>query len=286
MKTLGWLSVVILLLSGCSGASEDELNNDETGLTDTLRQEYAIYTIPSPLYIGSVLKQLDCGYSTASTGYTRGLDVSGTGTTMKNAMLLGLFIADFGYAFVSDEQGDMNIFLSKIEETVKVLDIQNPMIPGIMDRMRNNLHNKDSVSILINELQGKISKHYLANHKDAVSVYVLTGMLIEGLYLSLNTCDTQSKKSMSIFVNEFNQVMLQQKAYMINLSNMLNDCGSFTSPDLIIHMDKLNSAYKDLRISYSTDVKKNKISWVHLDRTKLPALMEEVKSFREWIGEN
>ena len=146
--------------------------------------------------------------------------------------------------------------LGKADELIGFLNMQSPVISKVVLRLKENLNNRDSIRVLINELQEKISKHYVDNHNDIVSSYVLVGMLTEGLYLSLNACKNPNRKSISYMVNEFNQTLLQQKAFLMNLKEMLKNTGLQTDPDLFKNLDDLSRGFQDLGITYSVDVKK------------------------------
>jgi|GEM_PF-6879418 len=286
MKNL-FLFIIPLFLFACSGGVENKDNElSENNSSDSSGNEMAIYSIPSPLFIGSVLKEMNCGYSPALLDDQRKLKLTGAGKIITNSLLLGLYISDFGYAFINDQQSDMNIFLGKADELIKMLDMQSPVVSGVIIRLKNNLHNRDSVRFLINELQTKIGKHYLDNNIDIVSIYVLTGMMCEGMYLTMNSCGEPDQKSISYLANDFNQSLLQQKSFLINIKEMLKNTGVSSDPALLGHLDSLMSGLKELGISYSVDTKKNRIKYVHLDKSKLPAFREKVNKFRRWIRES
>ncbi len=284
MKNL-LLFVPVAFLLACSGSGDqtDVAGSDSTGVDSV--KELAIYTIPSPLFIGSAMKEMGCGYSNEIIDDQRKLKLSGAGKTVNNSLLLGLYICDFGYAYMNEQPSDMNIFLGKADELIGFLNMQSPVISKIVLRLKENLNNRDSVRVLINELQEKISKHYIDNHNDIVSSYVLVGMLTEGLYLSLNACKNPNRKTISYMVNEFNQTLLQQKAFLMNLKEMLKNTGLQTDPDLFKNLEDISKGFQDLGINYSVDVKKNRIRYVYLDKSKLPAFKIKVESLRKWIRE-
>ena len=286
MKNL-LLFIPLALFFACSGSGDQpDVDNTDSTSVDTTNQEMAIYTVPSPLFIGSVLKEMECKYSSDLIADQRKFKLTGAGKILNNSLFLGMYITDFGYAFMNDQQADMNVFLVKADELIRILDMQSPVITQIVLRLKENLHSRDSVRVLINELQTKISKHYLDNRNDVVSIYILIGMLTEGLHLSLNACENPSQKSISYLVNEFNQVILQQKAFLVNLKEMLNNTGLQPDPDLLMHLNKLDEGFNDLGISYSVDIKKNRIKFIHLDKSKLPVFRQKVETLRNWIRES
>ena len=273
----------IIMLWACSGVNETKDNDNAENTLENEIDEMAVYTIPSPLFIGSALKEMNCSYNSDILNDQRKVTFSGVGKILNNSLLLGLYISDFGYAFINDQQSDMNIFLAKSDELIRMLDLQSPVVTELMLRLRGNLHSKDSVRTLINELQTKISKHYLDNNNNIISIYILIGMFTEGIYLTTHACNDPDKKSISFMSANFNQILLQQKAFIINLREMLDKSGIEPDPILLNHLSKLDTCFKDLKITYSVDAKKNRIKYIHLDKTKLPAFNENVIKFRQWI---
>lgn len=285
MKNLLYL-LPLILLSGCSGSSDDSSNSMDTLTVDSVNQEMAIYTIPSPLFIGTALKESGCEYSPALVEDQKTYVLPGTGKMMIQSMRLGMYITDFGYAFMNDQQPDMNAFLAKAEELIHLLDMQSPAVNAVMVRLKNNLHNRDSVKTLIQNFQGKISQYYLENNNNIISIYILTGMMAEGLHLSLGSCSGDQEPNMNFLSQPMHQLLLQQKAFQMNLSDMMKGTGVQTDPDLARWLSGLATAFSDLKMNYSVDRKKNRIRFVYFDKTKMPALKKTVSGFRQWIRES
>jgi hypothetical protein len=271
-------------LMGCSDSNENS-NNDITEFVteDSTVQELAIYTIPSPLFAGAALKELNCSYDPAVIDDQRKLKIRGAGKLVTNSLRLGLFISDFGYAFMYNQQADMNLFLTQAENLIRLLDMQSPAVNNMILRLKENLHNRDSVKFLINELQTRISKHYLDNNNNVISIYILTGMLTEGMHLCLNTCSNHDVKTLNYIPKQTGQLLHQFKSFHENIKEMLNSSGVEPDTILLLHLDRLERRMKELDISFSVDRKKNRVRFTYYDKSKISGLRSDVFEFREWI---
>lgn len=278
------LPILITCLTGCSDPNENS-NNDitEFAADDSTEQELAIYTIPSPLFAGAALKELNCVYETAVVEDQRKLKIQGAGKIVTNSLRLGLYISDFGYAFMFNQQADMNLFLTRAEDLIRLIDMQSPAVNNMILRLKENLHNRDSVKFLINNLQAKISKHYLDNNNNVISIYILTGILVEGMHLCLNTCSNNDVKTLNYVPKQTGQLLLQFKNFHANLNEMLNSSGIKPDTALLRHLAHLEKRMQELDISYSVDRKKNRVRFTYYDKSKISGLRSDVFEFREWI---
>ena len=105
------------------------------------------------------------------------------------AVNLGIYTADLAYATTYNQKSDVQNYFKASETLVRELDLTGAFQEDLPDQIEANLDNKEKlVEIITNMFQNAYS--YLNQQGRAeVSYLVLSGSVIEGLYLTTNVSE-------------------------------------------------------------------------------------------------
>ena len=278
------IATLFIITTSCMPSEEqaNEMSDDsKTELNTELQQDEMItYSLPSPMQIASVLKILNIGYSEELLIETKESS-SKLPDSKSKALMLGMYTIDMGYS-IAYEQPQVSIkYLSKIDELLTDLNIGDQKSVIAIDRFRTNINDKDSLSVMLLEFQQNVSEHYANAQKDEMSLLIMSGMYIEGLYL---TTELYNKTLVNIAINKrtyksFNNLLLQQQLYTDNIIELLSMYNAEEYKDVITDLTKIQQAMDKLQVSYTIDESKS-IKNINLDYSKLEDLKEVVNDIR------
>ena len=249
--TLFLLSLSILILS-CGGDSKnnnetianDSLNK-HTAANDTSNNSAAVFALPAPFQIATVLKNSNVTFSekllvpskkarTFSSDYARAIN-------------LGIYTTDLGYSTLfSQKQTTLNYY-REVNNLLNDLQISANIESNQFKKFEKNLDNSDSLCSIILKSFGQWQSYFQENKRESDGLYILSGTYIEGLYLSLNHPTIQNKK-------EFKNLVGQQKLFLDNileLSNYMDKKPAFD--DLYAKLGAIQQAYEPIVVVVKQD---------------------------------
>lgn len=182
--------VFILLFSGCNSCKKEKKNTDTEAteairIKDTLNE--IIYVLPSPneilaeIFMDEV--KINPSFVNPHTNAKNYLD------TRSQAVNLGVYIADFAYLSYSSENTTELEYLKVIKKLSEDVNIYGLMENKTMERIQNNLTEKDSLNKISQELYYKISNNLENSDRENIFTLISTGAIVESLYLSVMLVD-------------------------------------------------------------------------------------------------
>lgn len=169
---------------GCGIGHGDTNNSVNTDSSFKLENEpeKMVYPIPTPLEISEMLNKAGANFILDILNKPENIDKYFTESA--RALNLGVYGADLSYSATyhkSQETMDFFVCTKKLHDA---LDLQIPYNLSLGDRIEKNIDNPDSLYYLLTALY-KNTFDFLNDHqKGDVSVLVLAGGWIEGLYIS------------------------------------------------------------------------------------------------------
>jgi len=184
--------VFILLFSGCNSCKKEKKETSEKPeatetilIKDTLNE--VIYVLPSPneilaeIFMDEV--KINPSFVNPHTNAKNYLD------TRSQAVNLGVYIADFAYLSYSSENTTELEYLKVIKKLSEEVNIYGLMENKTMERIQNNLTEKDSLNKISQELYYKISNNLENSNRENIFTLISTGAIVESLYLSVMLVD-------------------------------------------------------------------------------------------------
>lgn len=186
-----------LALVSCGG----DKKNDEKALLDSLSNVQPkqapvskeivndfIQSIPSPIEISVLIKEQGAKYDSKILNPTD--NQSEYNTSFRQALNLGVYSTDLGYANIYDQKQDAIKYLDAVTEMANGLKIGQFFDFSTIKRLATNSSNLDSLLLITTQNFEKINSYLQDQNRSNQSVLILTGGWIESLYL---TCEVVKK---------------------------------------------------------------------------------------------
>ncbi len=181
--------VLVLFLSGCNSCKKEKVDTSESEeairIKDSLNE--VIYVLPSPneilaeIFMDKI--EINPSFVNPYTNAKNYLD------TRNQAVNLGVYIADFAYLSYSIENTTELEYLKVIKKLSENVNIYGLMGNKTMERIQNNLTDKDSLNKISQELYYKISNNLESSNRENIFTLISTGAIVESLYLSVMLVD-------------------------------------------------------------------------------------------------
>jgi len=207
---------VILPLVGCSGGDdtpdgdipdfeENAPDIDENAINDVLE------SFSSPVELAALIKDLDVPFSKKYLASPD--DADDYDTNFKKALGLGILSADLGYLNVYAKTAEIVNYLAVIKGISDDLNIGQFFDFQTLKRLATNNDNMDSLMFLSVNSFHQMDEHLRKNGRSNLSALVVTGVWMEGLYLSTQIMDEQASPALFDRIGE--QKMILEKIYNI-----------------------------------------------------------------------
>jgi hypothetical protein len=182
-------AVLVNLLYSC-GPKEEEKPLDMEITTDTMsadvRQQIHLIriNIPSPNDLSMKLAGAGLNFNSSMLNpASKGSSYSGT---YKQALALGVYGADLGYACSYKQQQEALGFLGQIGMLAKAVNVESAFDPEFSKRLIQNVNaGKDTVMQMVDSAYAKAERNLRSNQRVATAAIMIAGGWVEGLYLAV-----------------------------------------------------------------------------------------------------
>ncbi|MFO7827792.1 MAG: hypothetical protein R6V23_04150 [Bacteroidales bacterium] len=166
-------------------AKEEQQSEDLVEIKDTISD--IIYVLPSPNEILAEIFIEDIKIDpTLVNSYTNANQYI---ENRSKAINLGVYIADFAYLSYSPESTTELNYLKVIKKLTEEVNIYGLMENKTLERIQDNLTEKDSLNKISQELYYKISNNLENSDRENLFTLISSGAIIESLYLSVMLVD-------------------------------------------------------------------------------------------------
>jgi Asp-tRNA(Asn)/Glu-tRNA(Gln) amidotransferase C subunit len=201
-----------------SGDSEKDIiesvpMNDQL-VDDFNKSKLIFYSLPSPLETAMLIKRAGASFDPE---ILNPLDnISKYNTNFKMALNLGIYSADLSYASLFDQSQITIEYMGNSRKLADNLGILGAIDEQTIRELEENMNNREVVMNIISETYMNSNAYLSENNRAAISVMVLAGGWIEGLYLatSLTRGSLQNNKKLV-------DRILYQKLSLVTLMNMM-----------------------------------------------------------------
>lgn len=227
------LMSAFLLFSCGSETDETKGTNDSIAFSDSIpkiHSENAFYSIPSPIQLGQMLQRAGATYDKKVLNPID--NASKYSTINSKALNLGVYGADLSYSAVFNQTQETMSYLANSKKLAEELGITTSFSAEMMKRMEKNAGNRDSLLQIISELFLSSNEALKENDQSHISVLVLAGGFIEGMYIGTQVSKTVKKNNaIHARIGEFrgslnNLIMLVSTVNNSDVSDVLKDLRS------------------------------------------------------------
>ncbi len=282
------ISTLAFFVVSCQNESSEKLTGiDEQSEIVLDSNQAMVYTVPTPVQITSAFKLLDISYSEEIIRDTKDSKIPLL-TSFSKSLNLGINLVDFAYVSMYDQQQTSLIYINKIENLTKELDLQNKKTVEVLKQCKANINQKDSLFKTLLSFQNEVDRRLFEIQKEEVSILIISGFYIEGLYMLVNNYEKLIKlKELSPFYsNNLNNILLQQKIYIESLIDLMKMYPSNDFKKLSDTFSKIKEFFDTLNIRYEYSDKEKKIKNVTFDNTKIKDLKKMITDIRKSIINN
>ncbi|MDP4685398.1 MAG: hypothetical protein NWQ55_13095 [Salibacteraceae bacterium] len=188
-----------------------------------------LFNLPSPLETAFLLEKVDKQYNEGLLN--KDVDATKYATKYSQAMNLGVYGADLGYALIHNQSQSAFQLLGVCKKLGTALGVSSSLYVDLMKRFEGNMENKDSLLIFISELN-RLSDEYLKeNEAEDVSSLILYGGWVESLHFTTTLAKATGNDKLKTRVGE-------QKNGLNNLIGLLSQQNSTGA--LKVYVEQLN----------------------------------------------
>lgn len=232
-----------LLISSCGGRQEGEtraitgnLDQREADLPEVSVLEE--YPIPTAAEVAEMLQRAGAPYILGISNPTTNVDKYMT--ERAKAINLGVYGAGLSYAGAYEMNQDIRRYLQVCKRLIDELNISTSFNQVFLQRVERNLNDKDSLINIVSESFYDTYVFLTENRRDDLSLLVIAGSWIEGMYLTSQIAIGARDNS------EITNIIVQQGQPLQNLLELLDD----HSDDDFIHglyheLDDIHSFISD-----------------------------------------
>ena len=111
---------------------------------------------------------------------------------MQKALNLGVYGADLSYANIFDQSQESMFYMNCSKKMADGLGVTSAFDAATMERIEENMNNRDSLMTIINDAFWITDAHLKENGQDHLSALIITGGWIEGLYLGTTSLNKEA----------------------------------------------------------------------------------------------
>ncbi len=238
------ISALIFSCSSDSGNGDGEkiAPEDSLALADSAR----LFVLPTPLQVATFL-QTHAQEMHPEFLSDNSIPTANYSTDYERALNLGVCISDVGYAALYGDRQLALDYLSRADELVKSLKLEAVAIP-LMERIRNNIEQRDSLSFLLLTLYSNSQAHLNTSQREKTAFYLVSGCYIENLAITAQHEKLQTNKT-------YIQLIAQEKLWLDNLAEALTYLEpDDESQDLYNTFFTLQDCYKDIHVNMENNL--------------------------------
>ena len=235
----------------CKGedSDNDKANNDQLNnlVGKTFKFKNKLFSIPSPFHISDLIKEISSSFNSDLLNPAENkLNYS---TTEKKALNLGIYTADLGYSNIYEQFSHTSKYIKLVRSLSSELQIMNAYTEKILDELEENKQNKDSLNQIFAEAYREADVYLSENERGEVSVLIMTGAWVEGLYLMTQISKVQKNK---LLLNRIGE----QKYSLDNILKLLSQYNTEKTESLneiINNLSDLRNSFEKIKITYTYD---------------------------------
>lgn len=224
MKTLfNQLSIAIvlfaiILVSACSGGSK-KAGNDDSLITEikkeTVKENVSefVYPMPTAFEVTNMLNRIGASYILSLSNPAENAEKYFT--EKSKALNLGVYSADLSYASTYNQKQNAIDYMNASNKLIEELGFEDAVDKKLPEKIEEVENDKDALIDLISNTFYSTYEHLNKNSRGSVSVLVLAGTWIEGLYITTHISEETYNNV------EMVKIVMEQKAPLSKLMELI-----------------------------------------------------------------
>lgn len=283
------LAVTTIFFASCGNDAAAEDKDDLVEAPDTVKSAVLnvggeLFSVPSPIQTALLIQKSGITYD--KTILSMHNKVNTYSTDFTRALNLGIYGADLGYVSLYSQTQDALGYLASIKQLTDKLGISAAFDGPTMDRIKNNITNKDSMMVLVGIAYRGSDAYLKDNQRTDISSLILTGGWIESMHFSLTAYKSKPTDQIRFRIAE-------QKQALNSIIKILRNYSSPEVSDLNTSLADLSKVYDGIQFKYNfvepvTDTTKkityiNSTTEVIVTDDQLNQIAEKLKQIRNKI---
>jgi hypothetical protein len=207
----------ILSAGSISCTGKQEKKRDTPIAEENIRQEIQEYTypLPSAFEVTSMLNQIEASYIVGISNDPQRAE--NYFSEKDKAVNLGIYAADLAYATTYNQKTEVNTYFEACETLVRELDFTAAFSQDLPDQIETNLDDKNKLVGIVTNMFENAHAYLNSQGRTEVSYLVLTGTVVEGLYLTTHISENTFQNPKII------KAILFQKEPLMKLEKMMEN---------------------------------------------------------------
>lgn len=230
--------VLIAFVIGSSVSSCNTKKKETAAKEEAIKQEIEEYVYPliSAFDVPTMLSEIEATYIVDITNDAE--NVEKYFTEQSKAVNLGIYVADLAYATTYNQKADVQSFFKAIQVLIGELDLTAAIGKEMADKIEQNLDNKEAMVEIITQLSQDAYSYLNKQGREELSLLVLAGTSIEGLYLTTHISDNTFENPKIV------STIIYQKEPLMKLEQMMSAYkDSELSMDVYNTIKSINAVY-------------------------------------------
>ncbi len=256
MKKITYIIFALFLstVNSCQNGNKDVVSDDfdipDSLLTESdsipeisdKSMEDLVQNISSPIEMASLIKQTGSKFSPELLASTNNLDKYNT--SFRKSLNLGILGADLGYLNLYSQNRFVVDYLTAIKTLAEGVKVGQFFDFKTLKDLASSGENLDSLMYLSVHSFNKIDKYLRDNHRTNISVLIIVGVWIEGMYYATQIND-------QAHIKEISDRIAEQKLVLNNIVLILgNYSGDEDFKGLLDDLKTLKEMYEPVEITY------------------------------------
>ncbi len=282
------LTVAVALLSSC-GDKKEEGKDEIVETVDTVKTSVVnvggeLFSVPSPIQTALLIQKSGITYDKSILHSSS--KVNTFSTDFAKSINLGIYGADLGYVSLYNQTQDALGYLASVKQLADKLGISAAFDASTMERIKNNVTNKDSMMVLVGIAYRGSDAYLKNNQRSNVSSLILTGGWIESMHFSVTAYKTKPTEGIRFRIAEQKQA----------LGSLIKILGGSTEPEVVAltaQLTDLSKIYDGIQFKYNfvepvTDTTKkltyiNSTTEVIVSDEQIALITDKIKEIRNKI---
>jgi hypothetical protein len=172
-----------------------------------------VYPLPTSFEVTEMLNRIGASYILTLSNSSENVDKYLT--EKKQALNLGVYGADLSYASTYNQKQETMTYMEASRKIIDALNISSALPSDIIEQIEQNEEDKDKLVEIITNTFYDTYNYLNTNKRGSVSLLVLAGSWVEGLYIATNISeDTYQNKEMV-------KIVMEQKSSLNKLLDLM-----------------------------------------------------------------
>jgi hypothetical protein len=199
-------AALLVVSAGCIGRPK------KTPPTATAQQAIN-YPVPTAYEVTSLINRSGAAYVIGITNPTSRYE--SYLTESRKAFALGVYGADLAYVSTYNMKQETLDYMKALRRMVDDLEVSTNFNVELAKRIEDNIDNKDSMIVIISKSFHDTYSFFMNNGRDDISLFVLAGTWVEGLYITAQVAITSLRNE------DILQVVANQKESLETLWKLI-----------------------------------------------------------------